>query len=178
MSAIATKFNIVFDRGVCCVGHGKSIVDAINGTDKNTILRMTGHQVKEAALGGKEVNKELNIHRMKNSKATLPAEDCIKILKKEYSNVQRKKRVKKEGRTISEQFWHLRKSNQELNMSKYATIKFDEECATFNDMYHFYACKDLEVGFVAIQRIPGYCKNCNETLKRPCEHGVRKEDQP
>ena len=84
MSAIASKFDIVFDRGVCCVGHGKSIVDAINGTDKNTILRMTGCQVKEAALGAGEVNKELNIHRMKNSKATSLAEDCISILKREF----------------------------------------------------------------------------------------------
>ena len=91
MSAIASMFNIVFDRGVCCVGHGKSIVDAINGTDKNTILRMTGRKVKEAALGGKEVNKELNIHRMKNSKATSLAEDCIKILKRNIATYKERK---------------------------------------------------------------------------------------
>ena len=116
---------------------------------------------------------------MKNSKATSPAEDCIKILKKEYKEVHRKKRVKKEGRTISERFWQLRKSNQELNMSKYKTITFDEEGTTFNDMYHFYTCKDLGVGYVAMRRVPCYCEKCNETLKRPWVHGVpNKQDQP
>ena len=178
MSVIASKFYIVLDRGVCCVGHGKSIVDTINGTDKNTILRMTGRQVKEAALGNREVDNESNIHKMKSSKTALPAEDCIKILKKEYSNVQRKKRVKKEGRTISKQFWHLKKFNQQLNMSKYDTIKFDEEGTIFNDMYHFYACKDLGVGFVAMKRVPCYYEKCNETLKRPWVHRVHKQDQP
>jgi len=38
MSCLASTFNLVVDRGVCCVGHGKSIVDAINGTDKNVIF--------------------------------------------------------------------------------------------------------------------------------------------
>ena len=50
-------------------------------------------------------------------------------------------------------------------MSKYKTITFDEEGTTFNDMYHFYACKDLRVGFVAIQRVPYYCDKCNYKLR-------------
>ena len=44
----AKKYNVVLDRGICCAGHGKSIVDAINGVDKNTILRHTMRSVLAA----------------------------------------------------------------------------------------------------------------------------------
>ena len=80
MSVLASRYNIIFDRGVCCVGHGKSIVDAINGTDKNTILKVTGRQVKEAAADVNEDATEMKVHTMKNSKAISPAEDCINLL--------------------------------------------------------------------------------------------------
>ena len=108
MSVLASRYNVIFDRGVCCVGHGKSIVDAINGTDKNTILKVTGRQVKEAAADVNEDATEMKVHTMKNSKAISPAEDCINLLKTEYSKVQRRTRVKKEGRTIENRYWHLR----------------------------------------------------------------------
>ena len=140
MSVLVSRFDIVFDRGVCCVGHGKFIVDAINRTDKNTILKVTGHQVKEATADVEEVSTKMKVHTMKNSKAVSAADDCTNLLKKEYRTVQRRKRMKKEERTVEKQFWHLRESDAKLNMSKYATIKFDEEGTTFNDMHHFYIC--------------------------------------
>ena len=41
MSTLANMFNIVIDRAVCLVGHGKSIVDAINGISKNILHKVT-----------------------------------------------------------------------------------------------------------------------------------------
>ena len=117
MSVLASRYNIIFDRGVCCVGHGKSIVDAINGTDKNTILKVTGRQVKEAAADVNEDATEIKVHTMKNSKAISPAEDCVNLLETEYNKVDRRTRVKKEGRTIENRYWHLRDGNSQMNMS-------------------------------------------------------------
>ena len=54
---LAYKYDIVIDRGVCCVGHGKSLVDAINSFSKNTILRASSRNVKDAADAGKEDKK-------------------------------------------------------------------------------------------------------------------------
>ena len=61
MSCLASTFNLVVDRGVCCVGHGKSIVDAINGTDNNAILQVTHRQVKHA--DETDLNKSLNVYQ-------------------------------------------------------------------------------------------------------------------
>lgn len=87
MSTLVQKYNIVFDRGVCCVGHGKPIIDAINGTDKNTIIKFSGCEVKEAANAVKQDSTKLKIHTMQNSKAVSPSDDCINILKREYDKV-------------------------------------------------------------------------------------------
>ena len=38
MTVLSKKYSIVIDRAVSCAGHGKFIVDAIDGLDKNTIL--------------------------------------------------------------------------------------------------------------------------------------------
>ena len=122
MSVLASRYNIIFNRGVCCVGHGKSIVDAINGTDKNTILKVTGCLVKEVAAYVNKDATEMKVHTMKNSKAISPAEDCINLLKTEYSKVQRRTRVKKEGMTIENQYWHLRDRNAKIGVAVFCIV--------------------------------------------------------
>lgn len=39
MILLAYEFNIVVDQGVCLVGHGMSLVDAINDFPKNIIYQ-------------------------------------------------------------------------------------------------------------------------------------------
>ena len=46
MSVLAKRFKTVIDWGVCCSGHRKSIIDAINGIDKDAILRLTTKYTK------------------------------------------------------------------------------------------------------------------------------------
>lgn len=41
MTVLPKKYSIVTVHAVSCTGQGKSIVDAINGLDKNTILKLT-----------------------------------------------------------------------------------------------------------------------------------------
>lgn len=162
---------------MCCVGHGKSIVDAINGTDKNIILRVSGRRVKDAADAVKNESKEMKVHVVQDGEPVSAAEDCKNILESNYNKIEKKTKVKKEGRTINERFWHVRKKDVHLNMSKYETIKLKEKGTTFNDMYHFYTCKELGKGVVAMRRVPCYCKYCNLQLKKPWVNGVRREKQ-
>ena len=49
MSLLLDNFNIIIDQGVCMVGHGKSIVDAINCVDKNIIIRAIVQKIKQVA---------------------------------------------------------------------------------------------------------------------------------
>ena len=46
MSLLETSFDIVVDRAVACPGHGKSLCDALNGVDNNTILRRSNRKVQ------------------------------------------------------------------------------------------------------------------------------------
>ena len=47
MSFIATRFEISMDRSIQDPGHGKSLVDAINGVDKNKIMRRSRRTVSD-----------------------------------------------------------------------------------------------------------------------------------
>ena len=95
MSLLAAEYDIIVDRGVCCVGHGKSLVDAINGVSKNTILRASSRKVKDAADAGKDDKKSLSVHVYESNKGQVsPAIDCKNILE-DYYNLERKNRGKK-----------------------------------------------------------------------------------
>ena len=97
MLCLAHKFDLVFDRGVCCVGHGKSIVDGINGTDKNVILWVTARKVKEA--DETDSIKALTTYKFdgeKNEKVSV-AENCKQLLEHDYKQKRLKKELKKRG---------------------------------------------------------------------------------
>ena len=97
---LAYEYDIVIDRGVCCVGHGKSLVDAINGVSKNTILRASSRQVMDAADAGKEDKKSLPVHVYQKDKGKVsPAEDCKKILE-DYYKLEKRKRKKRMDITL------------------------------------------------------------------------------
>ena len=59
LSALSSKLDLIFDRAVCCVGHGKSIVDAINGNYKNVIFKCSQKFVQDAADAAKGEGKAL-----------------------------------------------------------------------------------------------------------------------
>ena len=104
MSVLAHTFDLVFDRGVCCVGHGKSIVDGINGTDKNVILRVTARKAKEA--DETDSIKSLKTYKFdgeKNEKVSV-AENCKQLLEHDYKQQRLRKKVKKEGRSITNRY--------------------------------------------------------------------------
>ena len=83
----------MIDRGVCCVGHGKLLVDAINDVSKNTILRASSRKMKDAAEARKEDTKSLSVHVYETNKGQVsPAEDCKNILIDYYKLKKRKEK--------------------------------------------------------------------------------------
>ena len=92
---LASEYGIIIDRGVCYVGHGKLLVDIINGVSKNTIIRASSRKVKEAAKAGKEDKKSLSVHAYEKNKGHVsPADDCKNILE-DYYKLEKRKRKKR-----------------------------------------------------------------------------------
>ena len=67
MSHLAVTYNIIINQVICCAGHGKSIVDASNGIDKNIILRLTQRKVGHASDAVDKDNKNMKIHTVYDS---------------------------------------------------------------------------------------------------------------
>ena len=49
LSSLATSHKIVIDRAISCPGHGKDIVDGVNGTTKTELSRASANHLKTAA---------------------------------------------------------------------------------------------------------------------------------
>ena len=91
LSALAVKYHIVVDRAISASGHGKSSVDAINGIDKNTIMKTTARKVQHVEDAMKEESKSIKVQSFQDvggdTKPYSPAEDCQRILEQEGSQV-------------------------------------------------------------------------------------------
>jgi hypothetical protein len=88
MTLLATKFQIVMDRSICCPGNGKSIIDAVNGVDKNKILRRFMRKVQSPDDALSASSSSLQVHSFNNvagEETYLAAEDCKRILEMEGS---------------------------------------------------------------------------------------------
>lgn len=167
----------MIDRGVCTVGHGKSIVDAINGVDKNIILRATVRQIKEAADANNIDTKSLSAHVYQDDKGKISTAEAVKEILEAYHKLKSKRRVKKEGRNVKDRCYHIRKIDQKMNESKYKCIQFPKEDILFSDMYHYYCCQRLGGGRVTLRRVACYCNNCNINIQKKWEEGVDAQDQ-
>ena len=80
MTLLATTFEIVVDRAIAAPGHGKTIVDAENGVDKNTIVRITIRRVQSAESAMDRNAPSMQVHSFNNTadgKAYLAAEDWV-----------------------------------------------------------------------------------------------------
>ena len=66
MSLIATRFEISMDRAIQAPVHGKSLVGAINGVDKNTIMRRSRTTVSDSVDAIDCKSSHLNIESCNN----------------------------------------------------------------------------------------------------------------
>lgn len=178
MSLLSAEFDLVIDRGVCTVGHGKSIVDAINGVDKNIIIRATARKIKQAADANFDDSKSLSAHVYQDGKGKSSTAVAVKNMLEAHYKLDSKRRVKKEGRHVEDRCYHIRKIDEKLNELKYLRIKFPNEDILFSDMYHYYCCPELGTGRVALRRVACYCKNCDTNITKTWIPGTKAEDQP
>ena len=75
-------------RAISAASHGKSIVDAINGVDKNTIMRWLMRCVQEADEAMDKKAKSMQVHSFNNlsdtpTKKYSTAADCKRVLERE-----------------------------------------------------------------------------------------------
>ena len=66
MSLIANIFEISMDRSIQAPVHGKSLVDSINGVDKNTIMRISRRTVSDSFDAIDSKSSHLNIESCNN----------------------------------------------------------------------------------------------------------------
>jgi hypothetical protein len=135
MSLLAYKHELVIDRGIGAAGHGKSVVDAINGVDKNTIIRRLSRSVVQAEDALDKKSKSLQVHSFLNASGDgttkksrySAATDCKRILEEEggqgvkSAGLKYEKRESKRG--INQRYWHLRELDEKLFNQKCETIK-------------------------------------------------------
>jgi hypothetical protein len=124
MSLLSYKCKIVVDRAIGASGHGKSVVDAINGVDKNAIRRKTMKKVQPASEAVKKESSGMQVQSFnsfegEHQQRYSAAEDCVRTLELETgaegckSVVKRGKREANRG--INQRHWHVRKIDQKLN---------------------------------------------------------------
>ena len=82
-------------------GYGKSIVDAINGIDKNAILRLTIKKVGDADVAMSEDSKNIKIFTAIEATGTekfSAAEECIRLLEQDHRSTGLKSTNKRRKR--------------------------------------------------------------------------------
>lgn len=184
MSLLATSFDIVVDRAVACPGHGKSLCDALNGVDKNTILRRSNRKVQSPEQAMNSKSTSLQVQSFNNTiggKQYSAAEDCKRVLELEggegvKSVVKRQKRELNRG--VDNRYWHVRPVTETLEPMKCCTIQIPNPNLSFKDMYHYYTCKAMGVGVAALRQIPCSCTACDEKIRLPWVDGMDASKQP
>ena len=83
LSLLANKHEIEIDRAISCPGHGKDIMDGVNGTTKTELTRASANQLKTAAEVDDESaadTKKFAAAIMQGNKGCSPALECKRLL--------------------------------------------------------------------------------------------------
>ena len=189
MAVLAYDYGLVIDRAISAASHGKSIVDAINGVDKNTIMRWLMRCVQEADEAMDKKAKSMQVHSFNNSSDTptkkySAAADCKRVLEREGGQGVKSAGLKYEkreaNRGINQRYWHVREIDEKLYQPRCVTIKIPEDGVSFTDMYHYYCCSEFgnKKWRAALRRVPCNCPACDETIRLPWIDGMPANDQP
>ena len=91
LSSLVITHQIAIDRAISCPGHGKDIVDGVNGTTKTELSRASANQLKTAAETVEESGadtKKFDASVMQGNKGTSAALECKRLL--EFEGTTRK----------------------------------------------------------------------------------------
>ena len=61
---------------------------------------------------------------------------------------------REDNRKINSRSWHVRPTGEKLSGMKCSTIKISDPSVSFSDMYHYFTCPELGIGFAALRRFP------------------------
>mmetsp|Transcript_20210 Transcript_20210/g.45217 ORF Transcript_20210/g.45217 Transcript_20210/m.45217 type:complete len:251 (+) Transcript_20210:988-1740(+) len=184
LSFLAYKHGIEIDRAISCPGHGKDIVDGVNGTTKTDLTRLSGHQLKTSA----EVDdvsavdtKKFAAAVMQGTKGCSPALECKRLLEFEGTSGKksnRKNNKRENSRAIQRMHYWVRGGTEKLNESKCKPAKLPKG-EKIRDHYHIYCCPELGLGRgVALRKIPCKCIACNNQMKKKWIHNIHDNQQP
>ena len=172
LSTLAITHDIAIDRAISCPGHGKNIVDGVNGNTKTELSRVSGNQLKtaaEAADGGSaEDTKKFAAAVMQGTKGCSPALECKRLLEFEGTTGKksnRKNNKKEKSRAIQRMHYWVRGGAEELRGIKCKPAKLPKG-EKIRDHYHIYCCPELGLGRVALRKIPCKCIACNNQMKK------------
>lgn len=165
-------------------GHGKCIVDGINGNSKRKLTLAAGRKGKPTDDQNlQRDSKKFSVFSMINDKAMSPADECKRILELDGSSLGVKSIVKHQkretNRKIRKYHYWVRSPEEKLSALKYdSPEKFTDEKDGVLNMYHIYCCHQMGIQSVAFRRIPCNCEDCREQLRMPWKIGVPFKEQP
>ena len=126
------------------LGHGKSIVDGVNGLSKTKLTQESAKQLKTADEANDDSVNRFASHSMVDGKAFSAAKECKRMLEIEGNQGVKSviKSEKREGtRKIKEYHYWVSDPKEKLPGLKYqAPSRFTDEADGFMNLYHVYSC--------------------------------------
>ena len=173
-------FYNIFDKA------GKGIVDGVNGTDKNLLIRYSARELKEAMDSIDNDEKRFAAHSVNEEGQEFSlAEECARLLRigrEEGVKSQGKSKKREDARGIEHREWLVWLPEDKVSELKYSTIDFEKDArkagGSSSFRYHVYCCPELGTGRVALRRIPCACVACDNTIRLPWVLSVPNQEQP
>jgi len=166
LSFLASKYGRVIDRAIGAPGHGKGMVDGVNGTDKNYLARCM------CFIGNPEEDDESSTRMapesMSGNGMTSFASECARLcgLDSRIGGVKGGPKHKKREASARLKMRHYHIQNDDdvkYKFSKYVADSLPKSAGVLQ-LYNVRADPDLGVGTVAMRRIPCGCTACTKQL--------------
>ena len=180
LSALARKHGIIIDRAVDAPGHGKGVVDGVQGTEKEFLRRKMCMINKN---GHDSEVERMEAAQMCSQGKTSFARECIRLCsnKNRIFGVSGDKKNKKreENRKVMERFYHYHESNPSefIQVNKEGEGFKSGKRNGMNSHYNFRFHPRLGVGYCAARRIPCLCESCKQQLEKPWDNDKPRGDQ-
>ena len=150
-SALSYTHKLAISKAIGAPGHGKCIMDGINGNTKRKLTVAAGRTAKSLDdLDLQRDSKKFSVFSMINDKELSPSEECKRILELEGSSVGVQSIVKHEkreaNRSVRKYHYWVRSPKENLSALKYdSPEKFTDENDGVLNMYHVYCCHQIGI---------------------------------
>ena len=179
LSFLSHKYQRVIDRLIGAPGHGKGMVDGINGVDKSFLGGCM------CLIGTPEANdseKRMNAASMTENASSSLAQECARLCSTDNRMTGLKgdvKHAKRESNArVKRRHYHVQDDDAiKFKNTKYKAVNFPKDKGVMQ-CYNVRADPDLGLGKIAMRRIPCACTACREQLKSEWIPNIDEEKQP